>query len=118
MESNSFIQDYTALAESTMMAITVYLTVLTAYLIAAYSVGSKLTTAQSIFISVLFVMFASVFGWTAWAFMTGAVNFYESRSGLGDGGLQQYIPSIIGFCETAGIIGAISFMLDIRRKNT
>ncbi|MFT4816339.1 MAG: hypothetical protein ACI80L_001165 [Pseudohongiellaceae bacterium] len=118
MEPNSFIQDYTALAEASMMAATVYLSVLTAYLFTAYSVGAKLSLFQYIFVSALFVAFGSVFAFGTWGLMNAATNLYASTSDFGNsGGLQPYLASIVVFCEAAGIIGALMFASDIRRKN-
>lgn len=115
MESNNLIQNYVALVEAGMMATTIYLSVLTAYLFTAYTVGAKLSLFQHIFVTVLFLVFASVFTFATWGLLNAAVTLYESRPDSDR--VQTYLAFLIGFSQAAGILGALMFMLNIRRKN-
>lgn len=112
MEQANFIQDYTALAESAMMGATVYLSVLSAYLFVAYSVGEKLTLSQNLLISTLFVVFSSVFSFATYGLMEAAGRVYASE--FGTNGLLIRWGVIIGLCQVAGILGSLVFMYNIR----
>ena len=102
MEASNFAQDFTAYHQAGMTATTIYLTVLTGYLITAFVVGSKLTRSQLITITALFVAFATLFAFGAYSFWVYAQNL------LYEGG--DYFPFLAFVLQISGIAAAIHFM--------
>lgn len=97
-----------------MMAVTVYLTVLSGYLAVAYLVGAKLTRTQLVTITALFVAFALLFSFGSFGFFLAGVGFRASDSELAFP-FVRYLPTTTFVLEILGIIAAIKFMTDIRK---
>ena len=101
-----------------MGAVTLYLTVITTYLVAAYLAGAKLTRFQALLTTSLFVVFALVFTF-------GSVAFFRSSTEItARYGSEVGIPTfpivfawIIGCVEIFGILGSLKFMFDVRSGN-
>ena len=99
-----------------MEAITLYLTILSGYLIVAYAVGRDLSTFQAIIITAIFVVFASFF-------VTGTYEFFNTANVTHKLLSPETYPErarlysywIVG-TQIAGIIAALAFMYDARRK--
>ena len=115
MEPSNYVQDFTAYMQAGMMATTVYLTVVTGYLIVAYLVGAKLTQSQLVTISILFVAFALLFAYGSFEFYGSGFSMVAERPGRLFPA-TQYIPIVTFFIELAGIVAALRFMVDIRNK--
>ncbi len=114
MESIPTIEEVTAYWEIGIMATTVYLSVISGYLIVAYNIGSKLAQSQLIIISSLFGAFALIFSFGSYSFFNNAITL----SGLRYGEIlpiAQFLPAIAGSIELAGIVAALKFMKDVRR---
>ena len=102
---------------SGMSAVTLYLTVVTTYLVAAYLAGEKLTRFQTFLTTSLFIVFALVF-------TLGSVAFFQSASAISarfgnEVGISVFpirYAWIIGFAEIFGILGSLRFMFDVRSK--
>lgn len=116
MESFDYFQTNAALYEVGMTATTVYITVVTAYMVCAYFAGSELKKSQLIIVSGLFIVFALIFALGSFRFYSDAVDLTISE-GITATFIMVNAPRIIFFAQIAGIIAALKFMSDIR-KNT
>lgn len=100
-----------------MGAITLYLTVVTTYLVAAYLAGEKLTRFQVFLTTSLFIIFAVVF-------TTGSVAFFRSTTEItarfgNDVGISTFpilFAWAVGCAEIFGILGSLKFMFDVRNN--
>lgn len=115
MEQSTSLQDFIALIEVGMMAITVYLTVVTGYLVAAYMVGPKLSKSQLIIVTLLFLLFALIFGVASFMFFNSAMNVPFDDGSVGNG-ILGWAPLAILSGEFLGMVAAMKFMFDIRKK--
>jgi hypothetical protein len=102
-------------------ALGVYITIVSAYLIAAYLAGVKLTTSQVGIISALFVTMAStlmmgLYGWatrgTYYTIELAALN--SDAFAYGNSGVPIVLTSL---CSVA-ILASLKFMWDIRDTKT
>ena len=103
-----------------MSSMVIYLTLVSGYLIVAYSVGERLRGSQALFISALFVLFSSFSIWGAIAyFYLGDV--YGMQSDTVPYGVirPDYLspPVVIGVVEVLGVVGCLNFMYAIRRRS-
>ncbi len=102
---------------SGMNAITLYLTVVTTYLVAAYLVGEKLTRFQTFLTTSLFIIFALVFTFGSVAFFRATT---EIAARFGNEVEMLTFPIqfawVIGFAEIFAILGSLKFMFDVRSK--
>lgn len=114
MELSEYLQTNAALYEAGMTATTVYLTVVTAYLVCAYVVGSELKTSQLIIVSSLFIVFALIFAFGSYRLYSGAVGLTLAE-GVEAGFLVVNAPALVLFAEIAGVVAALKFMRDIRK---
>lgn len=116
MDTSTTLQDFISLVEAGMMAITVYLTVITGYLVAAYMAGPKLTRSQLVIVSLLFLLFASIFSIATYLLINAAMNLQFDDGQVGTGFLA-WVPLLALVGELAGIVAALKFMVDIRRPS-
>ncbi|MFT7246828.1 MAG: hypothetical protein ACI82A_004208 [Candidatus Azotimanducaceae bacterium] len=102
-------------------AMGVYMTITSAYLIAAFLAGVKLTTLQVGIISALFITMAStlmigLYGWT----VRGA--YYTSELAALNSDAAAYVFSGVAIVLTSlcsiGILASLKFMWDIRHSKT
>jgi len=100
-----------------MGAVTLYLTVVTTYLVAAYLAGAKLTSFQALLTTSLFVAFALVFTFGSVAFFRSSTEI-TARFGseVGIPTFPILIAWVIGCTEILGILGSLKFMFDVRSK--
>ena len=99
----------------------IYLTVTMGFLVAAYLVGSKLTSSQLIIISTLYVVFALVSSYTTVASGLRGISYMRLVGDLNpDTNIyaSDVIPFVIGFCLLGGIVACLKFMWDIRHPKT
>jgi hypothetical protein len=115
MEQSNFTQDFTAYGEAGMMATTVYLTVVSGYLITVYLVGAKLSRPQLLTISTLFTIFAFLFSFGTLSYFNLAIVLLGERPGKYYF-MVQYFPFSLFIIELAGIMAAIKFTVEIRTK--
>ena len=106
--------------DSGMTALTLYLTVVSSYLITAYLVGADLTAYQVLVVSCLFIIFAGLFTFGTVGYFTRAVYFTTAIKGYSDASvtLSPLIPPLIGSIQIIGILVSLKFMWDIRHPKT
>ena len=93
---------------------TLYLSVVTGYLVVAYLVGSRLTKFQSAFITILFVVFSihftlSSFGAFEHAYATHKEFFPDAIFGP-----SPVMNRGLAIFQLAGVLGCLKFMWDVR----
>jgi hypothetical protein len=110
---------YTA-NEAGNMALALYLTTVSGYLIVAYSVGAKLTRGQVALTNALFVFFSFAFTFSATTSFLAMTDYERALSGSSEYLPQGYYIVDLGYtgivivCLSAGIIGSLLFMRNIR----
>lgn len=122
MSQSDYVEMFWGSQEMGVNSMMVYLTVISGYLVVAYLAGSELTRTQNIFISTIFVVFASFATW-------GLVSYFwvgeQLRRILEAGGIDPTVvlnpvgvnPAVIAAqMMVAGIFGALRFMWDVRRN--
>ena len=107
-------------ASLTMRAVSIYLPLVSAYLIAAFTTGAKLNRSQAITVSTLFVFGSGLFAYTAVANLKKQMWGIEQLKEISR---QDYYFSdttvlLLGIFLFAGIIASLKFMWDIRHPKT
>jgi hypothetical protein len=100
-------------------ALTFYLTVVSGYLVVAYFAGDELTRNQAVFVTALFVVFGSFAMWGSMAYFYQAGLYITEAAGNTTGDVRPrglWPHHIVGLMEGLGLIGAVGFMRDIRRR--
>ena len=98
-----------------------YLTIVSAYLIAAFISGSKLTPLQSIIISVLFLFAALLTVWAIWgagsriAYMAEALRHADPEHPIL---FKNLFRDLIALVCALGIFASCKFMWDVRHPKT
>jgi hypothetical protein len=98
-----------------METITLYLTVVSGYLIVAYSTGKNLNVFQVSFVTAVFVVFAFFFIVGTNTFISQA-HFVASQLFENPNDNYRLMGNIIISAEILGIIGSLWFMYDVKRK--
>ena len=97
-------------------AVTVYISILSGYLIVFYIAGEKLSTMQSFFITMLFIVFSAVPTWAVYEYFSAAM---KAASALDNNILLPRIninPAIVLVpLMVAGIAGCLNFAWDTRK---
>lgn len=101
---------------SGMNAVTLYLSIVSAYLVVAYLVGKKMSFFQMMLATTLFVVFASFFSFGTFGFFNAA-HLLSARFGpeLDFPVLSATYAWIICIAQTLGILGSLVFMLHERQ---
>ena len=94
-----------------------YMTLLVAYLIAAYLAGNRLTSAQALTLSVLFLVGSIIFMWGTFAYLGRAVAIVDELELLHPDvsyGSQPMFRYAVATLQGLGIMSCFKFMWDIR----
>jgi hypothetical protein len=105
------IQTLTELGVAGLTAMTIYLTVVSGYLIVAYLAGDKLTTSQLVIVSSLFVVAALYLTFTTNNMFLAAKGYAASV----EIPYPAWTDSVMLILQLAGIIASLKFMLDARK---
>lgn len=108
----------TSLAEAGMFGISIYITVVSGYLVVAYIAGKDLERFQLFTISLLFVTFSFFAAFGSFGLIRGAVNAFAGiDDGLGSVAQAIYVavPYAILFVQLLGIGLSLKFMSDQRK---
>lgn len=114
MEQSSTLQDVLSAFELGIMSATVYLTVVSGYLIVAYTAGANLNRTQLIIVSALFIVFAVLFAWGTYGFFD--LGFKIVDPSLSIGFTETYLPIVLFLAQLVGVVAALRFMSDIRKN--
>ena len=99
----------------------IFLTLVTAYLATAYLVGRKLTGSQVSILTTLFVIVASLAGFSVAAYTNAGTDmiiraFPESRGGLL--GPRLWLTPVVMMVNVFTVIMCLKFMWDVRHPKT
>jgi multisubunit Na+/H+ antiporter MnhE subunit len=116
MTAQDYITIYWEAQHAGISSVTLYISILSGYLIVFYSAGAKLSTMQSIFITMLFVVFSTVPTWAVYEYFSAAM---EAASAMEKTFLFNRIdinPAIVLVpLMVAGIVGCLNFAWDTRK---
>ena len=102
---------------NSLSSISVYLTILSAYLVAAFIAGNRLTRSQVVVINTLFVTGALIFTYSTIGLLLRQSYFASKLVEIQtDTWLAGTAPmaQIIGIVQLGGIIACLKFMWDVR----
>lgn len=102
-------------------SISVYLTIVSAYLVAAFIAGDRLTGRQVIIVNTLFIAGAGIFTYTTVGLLLRQRYFVIELAQLqSDTVLPGTAPlaPIIGLIQLGGIAACLKFMWDVRHAKT
>ena len=107
------VSDMHALSMGAMMF---YLSIVTAYLVAAKFVGSELETSQVVIITGLFLVFSAFAVWGSIAYFRVGTYFVLQTEAYLELQTQSFVDPeyVIGLAEVLGILASLKFMRDIR----
>ena len=100
-----------------LVVITLYLTVLSGYVVFGLSVAKDLSRLQLLFVTVVFALFEGFFTFgtfTMWENARATLLIYP----LAGFNMPAYWGQIIAVTEMLGIIGALFFVYSLRQKRT
>lgn len=101
--------------------LTVYITITTAYLIAAYLAGRQLSPTQTLIVTVLYVGAATMMTWACFGYSTRAIGFVDQLEMLNPDnryGAQPFVRNTILVVQALGIVASLKFMWDVRHPRT
>ena len=94
---------------------TVYISIVSGYLVAAYFVGSNLTKSQVTIITSFFVLTALFISFAG--FVTGAGAQEIERQVTGKRDILYWSTYLFLIVQLLGVIAAVKFMVDTRKRN-
>ena len=94
-----------------MVAMSLYVTAVSGYLLVAYFVGERLTALQTAIFTCLFVFFSSFMTFGAYGFFANA-NYFGLTYGRGLA--PQWTDEVCLTLQGLGIIASLKFMWDVR----
>jgi hypothetical protein len=102
--------------DSLMAAMSLYLTILSGYLIVAYLAGGKLTSTQCTIITIAFVLSALLFTWAVRGYGYRAIFLIGKTSQEFHTWQMMDEPSLLFILAimVGGVIAALKFMWDVR----
>ena len=116
MSAQDYIIIYWEAQSAGISAVTLYLSVLSGYLVVFYIAGAKLSARQSIFVTMLFVVFSAVPVWAAYEYWSAAMEAARAME-------KEFMfirvdinPAVILVpLMVAGIVGCLNFAWDTRK---
>ena len=117
MDLVDIIEQTREMAIAAMTASTLYLTVVSGYLVVAYVAGNVLSKFQLLFVTALFFAFASFFSLASFGYVLGAHSFMTSYQPEFYNGLYIALAYWIFSAQIFGIIGSLVFMYQAQRRS-
>jgi len=116
MTAQDYIAIYWEAQSAGISAVTVYMSVLSGYLLVFYVAGEKLSSRQSVFITMLFIMFSVIPVWASYEYWSSAMeaarlleqDFLLIRLDINPA--IFLVPLMV-----VGIVGCLGFAWEIRR---
>jgi hypothetical protein len=116
MTAQDYIAIYWEAQSAGISSVTLYISILSGYLIVFYVAGAKLSTTQSIFITMLFIVFSAVPTWAVYEYFSAAM---EAASAMEKKFLFHHVdinPAMFLVpLMVAGIVGCLNFAWDTRK---
>ena len=98
-----------------------YVSITTAFLIASYLAGGKLTNPQAAVVSILYVVASAVSGWATIGYCSRAIPVADALELMHPErfyGMQPLVLVTMSVLQTLGIIASLKFMWDTRHTET
>ncbi len=95
--------------------LTLYLSVVSGYLVVSYLVGAKLTKFQSSFVTILFVVFSLHFTLSSYGAFEGAHLVHRQYFPADSLGPSPIMNRGLAMFQVAGVLGCLKFMWDVRK---
>lgn len=120
MSISELLAQGTSFLEVGLMCISVYLTVVSGYLLVAYKAGKSLSKTQLNTISFLFIFFSAILSLATFASLSSAIGMFgEAQQSTSKSpvfialGYSAYVVPTIQF---VGILLSVKFMIDVRNN--
>ena len=103
---------------------TIYLSMVSGYLVVAYLAGNKLTIPQTAIVGVLFIFSAGLQVWSIYAYQAAVREYLDQKKAFSPltpyqtGLLQDNGGTIFALLMTCGIIASLYFMWSVRHPKT
>lgn len=111
-----FILSVSSLHETGLTALALYMTVLSGYMVVAYSVGSDLNKSQIVIINAIFLVFSLALSLASYFYFRGAYELGLAHWPDSSPRSEAIILRLFLFAQIAAILGGLKFMFDIRKK--
>lgn len=116
MTATELVPHYWSAVENGVSVLTLYISVFTGYVVAAYGVGARLTSTQCIIATGAYIVFG---GYTLWGSTIWINAAYRVAKELEDSRPELLLidlnPAFVSFILlSAGILGGLKFMWDVR----
>ena len=112
------LQELTTIITATAMSsISIYLSILSAFLVVAYLVGSQLTRGQVFVISTLFLLGALFFTYATTGIFIRQSSLVERLAKIAPGEIyfvNEWVALTVGSIQLLGILACLKFMWDVR----
>jgi len=115
MEYAELVPEIRELMVAVIEATTIYLTIVSGYLIVAYTSAKNLSKFQVGLVTLLFLGFSLFFTYAAYAFFIRADNLSLQWGSDAYSGINQTYAYILGSMQLLGIVGSLYFMLHSRK---
>ena len=102
-------------------AIAIYLTIVSGYLIAAYSVGGSLNKLQITVVNSLFLFFSCAYTYSTFVSFRGMRIYADKAAAMGreaatTSSAEDIVITVLLVAQVIGITAAFAFMWDVRRR--
>ena len=114
MDQADYIVGVSAVIDNALTSLTVYLSLVSGYLIVGYLAGRNLMKSQLVTITCLFVVSSLILSFITYNFFTVASSLSAEQGGRGEGPIS-YLSAVLLLLQLAGIFGAILFMSNTRK---
>ena len=122
MTESELIEAITSYFDIALVALTLYVTICSGYLIVAYMVGGNLTNSQALIVSTLYCFVAGVTAYACriWSVRSFDYLSFQESSGLSsiELGATPSMGSTLTVIMLAGVLACLKFMWDIRHPKT
>jgi hypothetical protein len=116
MTAQDYITIYWEAQSAGISAVTLYISILSGYLIVFYFAGAKLSARQAIFVTMLFVVFSAVPIWAAYEYLSAAMKAARAMDKEFPLTRVDANPAVILVpLMMAGIIGCLNFAWNTRK---
>ena len=98
-----------------------YISITTAFLIASYLAGGKLSNPQAAIVSILYVVASAVSAWATIGYCSRAIPLANALEVIHPEriyGMQPFVLVTLSALQTLGIIACLKFMWDIRHPKS
>ena len=98
-----------------------YVTLMVAYLVAAYFAAQKMTRSQVVLVSLLYSISALLMVWSTYTYMSRSIALADALEALNPNityGAQPFARNSVAVIQLLGVIGAIKFMWDVRHPKS